>query len=268
MARRAAHVDSLRGRGVPLVLVDAGNFFAEDKRETDILSVVSWKEMERLGYDAVNLGEAEIENWALVKMMISEGTLPLVTTNLQVRRDGVWQLVDAPYRIVERSGLRLGILGLMGDHELPEWVLRSAGDSLRVMPMLETAGLAALPLAEEVDLMVALLAGNEADAIALATAVPELDLVVGGRGPRRMAEPDTTVGRVIINRGGSSGATLGVTWFVVSPEGKMVERGCNRVELTEDFPEDPDLARDARRVMELSRELGRQAEQGRATRAR
>jgi 2',3'-cyclic-nucleotide 2'-phosphodiesterase (5'-nucleotidase family) len=264
VARRAAYVDSLRSRNAPLVLVDGGNFFAEDRRETDIVSVVSWKEMERLHYDAATLGKAEIENWPLVKLMISEGTLPLVTTNLEVLRDSVWQSVGATQRIIERGGLRLGILGLMGDRELPEWVLRSAKDSLRVKPMLETARQVALPLAKDVDLIVALLAGNEDDARALATAVPGIDLIVGGRAQLDTSYSDTTISGVIINRSGAWGGTIGVTRFVVAPDGDVVGRACHRVELTEAFPEDPDLARDAIRVMDISRELREQADERRA----
>jgi 2',3'-cyclic-nucleotide 2'-phosphodiesterase (5'-nucleotidase family) len=266
VARRAAFVDSLRARGVPLVLVDGGNFFARDSRETDIVSVVSWKEMERLGYDAATLGRAELENWALVKMMIAEGTLPLVTTNLEVLRDSTWRSVGATQRIIERGGLRLGILGLMGDRELPEWVLRSAKDSLRVRPMLAAARQAADPLAKDVDLVIALLAGDRADARALADSVPELDLIVGGIDPADLSCPDTTMSAVIINRSGPWGRTVGVTRIGVSRDGDIVERACDRIELTNAFAEDPSLVRDVKRVMDISRELLEQAEQGRALR--
>jgi len=157
VARRAAFVDSLRACGIPLILADAGNFFALDRPESDIISVVAWREMERLEYDAVTLGRRE--------------------------------LAGQPYVMLDREGVRFGILGVTSESQLPKWVAASARDSLRLLPSVETTRAQARTLRRQADVVVALVAGNPEELRSLALQVPELDVVIGGSGTCRGMRP-------------------------------------------------------------------------------
>jgi 2',3'-cyclic-nucleotide 2'-phosphodiesterase (5'-nucleotidase family) len=134
--------------------------------------------------------------------------------------------------------------------------------------MAERAGEAARSLAKEVDLIVALVAGSGRNLRALVASVPEIDCLVGGGAvredcddprPRELvrtrAAADSAAGGVIINRAGFWGRTIGFTRLVFSPEGDLIEYARREIELTDAIAEDPVLARDAQRVMDVSREL-------------
>ncbi len=248
MARRAAYVESLRTAGIPILLLDAGDFFAAADRTTDILSVVAWKEMERLGYDAATLGYNEFQRWSLVEYLLSESRLPLVTTNVEVKRNDKWEPLGVPYLIVQRGGLRIGVLGLTEKSDLPSWVLRSRADSLRVLPVVDAARRACVDLDGRVDLVVALVASKANPSRSLPREVPEIDVVVAGPGV-------CSVGGQALTKTQSRGMSLGITHLVVSPSGKLLSHEGHNVALTRAHREDPVIARDAQRVVEESRSM-------------
>lgn len=252
-----------------MILADAGNFFALDHPESDILSVVAWREMERLGYDAVTLGRRELVNWRLTRQLTADGTLPLVTTNLQWQRESGWELVGSPYLMLDREGVRFGILGVTSESQLPRWVAASAQDSIRLLPSVETTRAQARTLRRQADVVVALVAGKPEELRSLALQVPELDVIIGGSGtcrgtcPYRL-DPDGAV----FNTAGFGGGTVGMTKLIISPSNRVVGFGGSNVRLTAAMREDPVIAEDARRVVGLSRGLGEERRQHRGSRRR
>ena len=248
MARRAAYVESLRTEGIPLLLLDAGNFFARPDRTTDIISVVAWKEMERLRHDAVILGRREFERWFLVEYLLAESPLPLVTTNVEVKRDGTWEPLGISDLVVERGGLRVGILGLTEKSDLPGWVLHSRADNLRVLPVVSSATRACARLKNRVDLVVALVASNSDVFSGLPSEVPGIDIVVAGRGA-------CSVGGEVLNESSTRGWSLGIARLVVAPCGQLLSSRGHNVDLTPAHAEDSVIAGDADRVMEESRSM-------------
>jgi 2',3'-cyclic-nucleotide 2'-phosphodiesterase (5'-nucleotidase family) len=239
--------------------MDAGNFFAPNSRATDIKSVVSWKELERLRYDAVTLGRREIENWSVARQLLANSPLPLVTTNLFVKRGQAWEPVGAPFLIVERAGVRMAILGLLARSEVPEWMIRSASDSLRVLPMIPAALRTRSQLASDVDLVIALVSDTPRRSSSPAPELPAADIIIHGQG-------QCTIGENAIDVGGTRGRSLGLVRVVVSPSGEISSYQGRSVALTGSMAEDPKIADDARKVCAVSKQLQDEVRQGRGRR--
>ncbi len=216
-ARRAATTD-------PVLLLDGGDvtmgtLFHVLTRETG----TELQLMARMGYDAVTLGNHEFDfrPGGLGEMMASAqqgaGLPPIVATNLQLdptdaRDDALQALLDsgliARTRVIERGGLRFGIIGILG---------RDATDVMGDAAPVSTTD--AIPAASEaaralreqgVDAVFVVShsgvqqqpdgswGGEEVD---LMTAVPGLDAIIGGHSHTALHEPILVDGRPIVQAG-------------------------------------------------------------------
>ena len=99
MARWAALIHKRRGER-PVLLVDAGDFCSSWRvKYQEIKDRYFFDGMERLGYDAIAVGQTDIK-YGRKKLLEARkrGDLPLVSSNIIDRRGG-GHLVD-PYTIV------------------------------------------------------------------------------------------------------------------------------------------------------------------------
>ena len=208
--------------------------------------------MERLGYDAVTLGRAELTDWKLVQLLLAEDSLHVVTTNLERRVAGGWEPVGVRSRVLERNGLRIGILGVTMDSQMREWMCRAIGDSLRLLPPARAARSAIDELPGRIDLILVLLAGNDDDLESFAASVPEADVIVGGGCAATSCTPAPgpgRIGRAVVNTAGTGGMSVGLTKLVIAPRRGILEYSATMTVLRPGAPKDTLIARDALHVM-------------------
>ncbi|MCK4302961.1 MAG: hypothetical protein KAY24_01845 [Candidatus Eisenbacteria sp.] len=252
MARRAAFVDTLRKNEAPILLVDGGDFF---HRVNKLESIVSWREMERLGYAAVTLGEVEFERWELAESLLTHTDLPVVCTNVERQTASGWELVGNRYLIVPVNGVRVGILSVI-DSQLSNSVIEKAGDRVRLLPAMETTREVARILRKKSDVVV-LLAHLDYKAMEqYASSLPEVDVILGGHMTRKDTGPKK-IADTIINRSGTRGQHVCITRLVVSPQNEVVDFGGLNLTLTADYPEDPVVAELAQTAKDESIRLRR-----------
>ena len=110
--RRAALLQELRQQNPDLLLVDAGDFSQGSPYYTLYEGDVEVGLMNLMGYDAATIGNHEfdfgLENMARIFRLAK---FPIVCCNYDFTETPVEGLVK-PYVIVERSGLKIGILGV------------------------------------------------------------------------------------------------------------------------------------------------------------
>ncbi len=112
LARRATVLDGIWKEGTPVLQVDAGDVFGPrtqaDREQTKFLC----SELGTLGLDAIGLGEQDL-NYGLdfLREMMSTHNLPFTSAN--VRDAGTNELIMPAYRIVERGGVRYGIVSVL-----------------------------------------------------------------------------------------------------------------------------------------------------------
>lgn len=186
-------------------VVDAGNFawksarlpadrLAQQRRKAELLlDAFAFS-----GIDAVSLGGGDLVlgvPWLHDAAAARE--VPLVLANLTC--DG--QAPFPPYRRIERDGVSLGVVGLLGaDRDVAGCAVSSP-----------TAALAdAARALADVDLLIALSDGTDDDDTALAQLVPEVDLVINGRARLTRTTPRALPGSAVQLAAGSRGKKLGV----------------------------------------------------------
>jgi len=204
--------------------------------------------MNAMGYDAMGIGAYELlQGLDVFAARRAEANFPFVSANL-LTRDGT--LLAEPYIIVERGGIKVGIIGITEpDGEI---FMRTSG----LTGMLKTRD-AADTLAEYIPLVRA-----KADIIVvlsrlgldrdrtIAGEVPGIDVIIGSNARTLMEKPER-VGDTIIVQQGYQGEWLGRTEIAYDEGWKIVTAETLSIALTPDYPDDPELAEIARRWNEL-----------------
>ena len=207
LAKRAWIVDSLRREeGAPILLVDAGDFTGGENAYGAALGRVIFEAMELMGYDAVTLGEWDLNQGPTYARSIVEGSpIAWVHTNYDVAG-----LEDLGHRtlVVDKGGRRIGILGLLN----PTVSLNPAvRDSVTIEE--DIVGVAQRGVdelrREGVDAIVVLSHLGYRGDRALAEMVEGLDLIVTGHGGKTLGEAEAASPGTWIVAPGDLGRYLG-----------------------------------------------------------
>ena len=110
--RRLSMIEAERKKNPDLLLFDSGDFSQGSPFYTLFKGDVEVELMNRMGYDAVTIGNHEfdfgLENMA---RLFKQATFPIVCANYDFTGTPVEGLVK-PYIIIKRAGLRIGVLGI------------------------------------------------------------------------------------------------------------------------------------------------------------
>ncbi|NUO79114.1 bifunctional metallophosphatase/5'-nucleotidase [candidate division KSB1 bacterium] len=248
IARMATLIRSLKQESPETtVLIDGGDFLMgtlfhtlarEEAPELRILHA--------LGYDAITLGNHEFdfrpEGLAQILRTAKRHNAlpPMLLANVafsssDARDDGLEKLfkegVVKPYRIVVKNGLKIGVFGLIGKDAAE---VSPFAAPLHFTDPIATAKRVAKTLksAEKVDVLICASHGgvwrNEGSAewagedVALAAAVPEIDVIVGGHSHTPLPKP-IRAGRTYILQAGSEGGYVGKLDLKITAQGVVAE---------------------------------------------
>ncbi len=175
--------------------------------------------MEEVGYDAVVVGNHEFDKgYDNLAAFVAEADFPVLSANLDAP-DGsgpaVPGLRDSVVRLT--NGLQVGIIGATTEG-LSHLASTDTMARITLRPVVESVAAEAERLRPEVDLLVALThIGLDADR-ALALAVPELDLIVGGHSHTRLEEA-VREGDTFIVQAGDYCKALGMIHLTLGDDG-------------------------------------------------
>jgi len=189
-----------------LIVVDSGDFLDRARMETEgTMAAVNRAAMEQIGYDAVMLGNNEGLSYTPDELESIFGgmSVPFVCANMTLASTGrppAWMI---PSLMLERSGLRIGLIGLtipFSDYyELLGW---NAEDPITALKA-EVARLR--PEADAIVLLSHLGLRNDER---IASAVPGIDVILGGH-THHLLEVPLSVGDSAICAAGKFGAYVG-----------------------------------------------------------
>jgi 2',3'-cyclic-nucleotide 2'-phosphodiesterase (5'-nucleotidase family) len=231
------------------MLVEGGDFIHRERERGELESSLIWRNMETLKYDAVTLGELELSQLDLVQQLMEKTPLPLIDTNVEVLKDGVWVPLGEKSRVVVLNGVRVGFLSLISENEASPAALGTMATEVRILPPTETAAAVAAELRKRADVVVLLAHVDGKTMEEYASALPDVDLIVGGHVTVKDEGP-IEFGRVIVNRSGTRGQSLCSTRLIVSPEGRVVDYGGINVTLGPEFREDSTVLAQVNQVKE------------------
>ncbi|MEO1595839.1 MAG: bifunctional UDP-sugar hydrolase/5'-nucleotidase [Pseudomonadota bacterium] len=232
IAELATLVDTLRDTSETFFLFDAGDIFTGTLAQRT-QGAVSFDLMSLMGYDAMVIGNHEFEyGWEVLADQKNRVAFPVLGANLFYR--GTDHPFAQPWAIIERDGVRVGVIGVMGqdagtalipahiaglDVRDPAAVIAPIVKRLRaqcdLVVVLAHQGMTApMQTNDEADTTVQ--RGNDAN-LALARAVPGIDAVLAGHTDAGTREPlvDPVHGTVVMQTFGQ-GQHLGVLEFNVS----------------------------------------------------
>jgi 2',3'-cyclic-nucleotide 2'-phosphodiesterase (5'-nucleotidase family) len=186
VARRASYFKSVRDKHPNVLILDAGDVFQGTPIFTFFGGQADFKTMNQAGYDVIAVGNHDLDNG--VEHLVEQSRLlsrQPVCANLVDRHK---RLIFPAYRMVERGGLQVAIIGVLGrDAYEAVAVERRAGTALldpvatlkTMIPILRTGA----------DLIIVVSHSGLEEDVAMAKAVSGIDLVVGGHSHTRVEQP-------------------------------------------------------------------------------
>ncbi|MEM6809762.1 MAG: bifunctional UDP-sugar hydrolase/5'-nucleotidase [Pseudomonadota bacterium] len=256
IAELATLVKTLRETSETFFLFDAGDIFTGTLAQRT-QGAVSFDLMALMDYDAMVIGNHEFEyGWEVLADQKNRVAFPVLGANLFYR--GTEHPFAQPWAIIERDGVRVGVIGVMGQDAgtalIPAHIagLEVRDPAAVIAPIVER-------LRAECDLVVLLAhqgqtapmqtndeadntvqRGNEAN-LALARAVPGIDVVLAGHTDAGTREPlvEPVNGTVVMQTFGQ-GQHVGVLEFDVASSGTRFVGG--RLEAVNADRLEPDAA--------------------------
>ena len=239
-------IDSLRRTGAPVVLVDAGDWTTGNPY-ADLFprrGAPQIELMNALGYDLATLGNHEFDNGIdTLALRLSEARFGVISANMHT--NGSMPGLP-PYKIIDAGPLRLGFLGLItvaeGGH--PEGFRSSFGRATFDDPIGTAKKYACIK--DSCDILIALShLGFEKDSM-LATAVPQIEMIIGGHSHTILPEGrwiggGLAAGGTFITQTGSKLRYAGVTTLTVGKEGHITNVEFCLVDLSKLVP-NPEIA--------------------------
>lgn len=222
---RAAFVDSVRvadGRDNVLVL-HAGDFSQGTSYFTEFGAPLMVQMINAIGYDAVTLGNHEFDNGIeALGEALSGCEVPVVVCNYDFSPFEMGKYIK-PYVIVEKAGMRIGIVGVLCS--LASMVSAEISNRLIELDMVSSLQACVDAIRPECDLVIALThigyeehgPGDITDPL-LCAATRGIDLFVGGHSHTFMEEPAWAPNldgkRIPIVQAGWTGAVMGEMHWV------------------------------------------------------
>jgi len=237
VARRATKIKGIREQAEhPVLLVDAGSTLFGQMLALQSEGRVIIEAMNAMGYDAMAVGELDLAKG--VDTLIAragEARFPLLSCNLVSAQEQKPLL--KPYALLERGGVRFGILGVTEPQALDAPGVREVAQVLDPVTSIQKY----LPeVKKQSDVLIVLSHLGVEEDRALAQAVPEIDLIVGGRSKRLMSVPDI-VGSTVITQMGYDGEWLGRLDMTLDSQGQVRDPQSAVIELGPDVAEDAEL---------------------------
>jgi 5'-nucleotidase len=175
---RAAMLAALRSEHPDSLLLDSGDAVSAGNLGFRLGGEPVLQRMSELGYDAMTIGNRESHpRRELFSKKLEDARFPVLCANLTARPGA--PVPTRPWVIVERAGLRAGVLGLTVPMFTRKMWSQALCDYLYEDPIPVGAALAR-ELRPQCDLVIALTHIGLREDQALAAAAPEIDLIVGG----------------------------------------------------------------------------------------
>lgn len=140
-------------------LLDAGDIYTGSLSKKT-LGKLSFDLYSAMGYDVITLGNHEFEyGWELLRDTMPRARFPVLNANI-VYENGDVQFAQ-PYTILERDGVRIGVVGVMGIDAFYNTMWKGNRKGLTIKDPIETAQYWVDEIRDEVDMVVVLTHQNK-----------------------------------------------------------------------------------------------------------
>jgi len=267
LPRVAAYVAAVRaeidGPSEGLLVLDGGDWFQGTPEGLLDDGEAFTRALTAVGYDALVIGNHEFDHGVdHLAALIEKTAIPCVLANVREAEGGARVDWSPPYRVFERAGLRVGVVGLLTP-ETPS-ITHADARGLYFQPPVEALRQARAELeGERLDLLIPLTHLGLRDDREVAEAHPDLPLIIGGHSHTYLKKGEL-VGDCLICQVGSKASAVGrVELFFDAETRELVRRTYEVVDLLDDVAAEPNALVDeavremlARSEEAMSREIG------------
>lgn len=240
MARRATFFEEVWNEGVSTLILDGGDVFGQRNRNEKIKTAFLCEVMGDLGYDAIGLGERDL-NYGLgfLREMIDKYALPFTSAN--VRLAGREELLLPEYIVVDRGGVRFGIVSVL-DPKKRIVSMADAEEQFEVADPVATLRTLVPRLRQECDTVVLL--GHLGDGVTedVLREVKGIDVAVMGH-TYRDAKNERIVDETVLLASAFDGRQIGrADLFIAKEDGKVMAVDVNITQLNAKIADDETMA--------------------------
>lgn len=240
--------------GAAVVVVDGGDWFQGTPESQIERGLGFLRAMSAVGYDGAVVGNHEFDHGVDVFLEhLAEVDMPALLANVRMP-DGTPLPGTRDHVVVERAGLRIGLVGLLTT-STPSITHRQTKDLLWEPPA-EALARVRTELGDGVDLVIPLTHIGVADDVLLAKAHPDLPLIVGGHS-HTFLRKGVREGETLLVQAGAKASVIGRVDLWLDEAGRVVRSEARHIDLYED-PDPADRVADVDRVCN---ELVRRAQQ-------
>lgn len=238
VARRATLIKRIKADAKNVLVIDAGDVFQGTPIFTFFEGEPDMLTMQQAGYDAIAVGNHDLDNGlANLQKQAKHLAQPLLCATLV---DAKGKPIFQPYRIVERGGLKIALIGIMGKNAYDAIAeKRRAGvfvkDPKQVLTELVPQ------LRSKVDLVIVASHTGHEEEVALASAVSGIDVIVGGHSHTKVEHPVIVLHGdrpTLVVQAFQWGEFLGRIDLTVDG-GKIVKHAGGLLPVSTDIPPDP-----------------------------
>ncbi len=238
MARRATVINSVRESAVgPVLLLDAGGTLFGQSLAAASKGQVIVEAMNAMAYDALAVGELDLQlGLDILQQRAKDMHFPLLSCNLVGAQDG--KPIFSPYAVVERNGMRFGILGVSEPELGSMWQLAKVA---KVLDPLSSVHQYLPEVQAQSDIVIVLShLGFEMDQT-LTQLEPGIQVIVGGKSRRVLSAPEM-VGSTVIVQAGYDGEWLGRLDVAIDKQGRAANPQVEIITLGPEVADDPVMA--------------------------
>jgi 5'-nucleotidase/UDP-sugar diphosphatase len=205
-------VDSVRKVKTNSILIDAGDVMTgnpvTEYEYKGAQGGILFEMMNRLGYEVWTPGNHDFDiSQNNLRSLIAIAKFPVVSANL-VKGSGGFPVNNKEYTIIEKNGVRIGIIGVMTEG-LYNLVNQTNLVDIKVLPTITTTQKFIDELTPKTDLIIAMTHQGVEDDSVLAANVKGLNVIIGGHSHTRLKKPKNVNG-VLIAQAGSNCENLGI----------------------------------------------------------
>jgi 5'-nucleotidase / UDP-sugar diphosphatase len=238
IARRSAVIRAAREEDAAIVYCDAGNFLSGTSAADASRGKVMIEAYNRLKPYAVNISERELAFGVdAFKNLKREAKFDFVSANLRYKGGALAN----PYVIHTVRDARIAFIGLSGTKDVMRSDSTFLPDGVSIEDPLTAARRTVAALEGKAEVMILLSTCGDAVDSALAHALPQLDVIVGGRSFRTNADNPWIIEKTRIVRAEHDGRSLGRMNLVFGPQNQVKAYMGTQVELGARIVSDDDM---------------------------
>jgi 5'-nucleotidase len=233
-------IKATRQQWANVLLLDAGNaLWSTQPLAVQSQGKVIIDAMNLMNYNAMVIGDLDLQ-WGpeVLRQRIAEAKFPVLSANVVLATEN--KLLAQPYALLQVGDRQVGIIGLTWDA-----ASLSSPQSQGKYTLLRAEDVLAkyvAELAKQTDMIIVLSNMGYDEDMRLSSAVPGIDLIVGGRSrvPMPQSWRNAQTGTLVV-QAGSQGEWIGRRVLHVNSTGVVTRYEDELIYLTDDFADDPEM---------------------------